>query len=513
MGGIPYTSTGCNTCRRRKVKCDETKPECMRCTNHGHKCTGYDRKRVFIHRHTKTAVENQTLASNSALVNRLQLDIPRQNVNPELRAQLLTNFIETYIPHPYLRDRTGPSLLQTLPGLTGRSAVLDKAVISISAAFLAKQNQDEWLLQYSSKLYGSILKILHGKITSGNKLSVDILYTTIVLQIYELINCAPLGFMAWVAHVQGSIAISSVQGEGTTAEKLFHRQLKYVTLCDAIWNRKTPYLYKTPIWWSNSDSKARCDPIDELIDLLAECCTIMEKVDGFFLSQPTESDKSCLVGDQLLRNCLKLEDDLHQTCLSMQGKLGTPGTFVPGAICPTEFRGTLDTNLFPVAFDFPSLACAESHMVYWATLILLYPLIGELLSVLGVPVRDVPAPVYYGSTNGEQDSGIPPSAEVNSAYTALAEYYAGEICRSVLYCLQPDMKALGAQSLLAPFSLCAQFFKVEGPTPKLQWCQGVLVALERLGLGLAPFLKDMVWPQYRAAQERRKLAPRRLLDN
>jgi hypothetical protein len=36
--------------------------------------------------------------------------------------------------------------------------------------------------------------------------------------------------MAWVAHVQGAIAISSVQGEETAAEKLFHRQLKYVTV-------------------------------------------------------------------------------------------------------------------------------------------------------------------------------------------------------------------------------------------------------------------------------------------
>jgi hypothetical protein len=29
-------------------------------------------------------------------------------------------------------------------------------------------------------------------------------------------------------------------------------------------------------------------------------------------------------------------------------------------------------------------------MVYWATLVLLYPLIGELLCVLDVPIRDVP---------------------------------------------------------------------------------------------------------------------------
>ncbi|KAF2735009.1 hypothetical protein EJ04DRAFT_512011 [Polyplosphaeria fusca] len=33
--------TGCETCRIRRVKCDETKPECLRCTKTGRKCEGY----------------------------------------------------------------------------------------------------------------------------------------------------------------------------------------------------------------------------------------------------------------------------------------------------------------------------------------------------------------------------------------------------------------------------------------------------------------------------------------
>ncbi|PVI06225.1 hypothetical protein DM02DRAFT_610185 [Periconia macrospinosa] len=36
--------TGCETCRARRVKCDETKPECNRCTKTGRKCEGYKPK-------------------------------------------------------------------------------------------------------------------------------------------------------------------------------------------------------------------------------------------------------------------------------------------------------------------------------------------------------------------------------------------------------------------------------------------------------------------------------------
>ncbi|KAF2493017.1 hypothetical protein BU16DRAFT_424028, partial [Lophium mytilinum] len=34
--------TGCITCRIRRVKCDEDKPDCKRCTSTGRKCDGYE---------------------------------------------------------------------------------------------------------------------------------------------------------------------------------------------------------------------------------------------------------------------------------------------------------------------------------------------------------------------------------------------------------------------------------------------------------------------------------------
>ncbi|KAK7453091.1 hypothetical protein Landi51_04086 [Colletotrichum acutatum] len=39
--GQPKVRTGCLTCKSRKVKCDEAKPACARCTSTGRKCEGY----------------------------------------------------------------------------------------------------------------------------------------------------------------------------------------------------------------------------------------------------------------------------------------------------------------------------------------------------------------------------------------------------------------------------------------------------------------------------------------
>ncbi|KAI9371509.1 hypothetical protein BJX61DRAFT_21651 [Aspergillus egyptiacus] len=374
MGGIPYTSTGCNTCRRRKVKCDETKPECLRCTKYGHQCTGYDRKKALVRDHTGSAPKKAQRIipiSERASVDGMEI-VPRQNLNPELRTQLIATFIESYLPSsPYLPNSTGLNVIQSIPELTGVSTMLEKAVISFSAVHLAKQNHDDRLLHYSSKLYGITLRTLNSRLRVGSKLDQDILYTTVILQFYEMIHCSPSGFMAWIAHVQGSLAVLgqySGLGKGTAIEKLFHRQLKYVTICDAVVKRKAPYLYKTPAWRGlSSQGDTEPDPLDEFIDQLAECSALLERVDRFFHMQSISSEKANESGDQLLLACLSFEDNLHRLCLSMQGKLGLPMTSSHVAT-RGDFQDSLHTDLFCGILDFPSLPCAESHLLYWAIL-------------------------------------------------------------------------------------------------------------------------------------------------
>ncbi len=45
MGAL---SNGCNSCKKRKVKCDETRPKCKRCLKAGIDCTGYTTRLRFV---------------------------------------------------------------------------------------------------------------------------------------------------------------------------------------------------------------------------------------------------------------------------------------------------------------------------------------------------------------------------------------------------------------------------------------------------------------------------------
>ncbi|KKA30370.1 hypothetical protein TD95_001030 [Thielaviopsis punctulata] len=48
MVGVPGKYKGCETCRRRRVKCDNIRPVCRKCVTTGRHCEGYERQMIFI---------------------------------------------------------------------------------------------------------------------------------------------------------------------------------------------------------------------------------------------------------------------------------------------------------------------------------------------------------------------------------------------------------------------------------------------------------------------------------
>ena len=44
----PKARSGCQTCKRRKVRCDETKPVCIRCKKAGRTCEGYSPPKTWL---------------------------------------------------------------------------------------------------------------------------------------------------------------------------------------------------------------------------------------------------------------------------------------------------------------------------------------------------------------------------------------------------------------------------------------------------------------------------------
>lgn len=279
---------------------------------------------------------------------------------------------------------------------------------------------------------------------------------------------------------------------------------------------------------SSPDSAFQPEPMDEFLDILVELSGLLEQVDHLIEYEQGGPVSSRRSGERLLHACVALEEKLHNTCISMQAKLGIPSRLrqdVHGHIL-TEFRAAIPKDFFPEPLWFPSLTCAESHMIYWTMLVLLYPLMEQLFNFLGPPPQASSSSASAGSPSTppypsietgletiEQrqrtESQSPPSTfpQKPDDFFALADTYATEICRSVAYILQPEMRTLGAQMLLAHLSQATQFFQVQEAVEKIVWCQAVFMLLPNVGLGIGPFLKDLVWPQYRLLQTRKSPTP------
>ncbi|KAM0421218.1 hypothetical protein ACHAPT_010938 [Fusarium lateritium] len=65
MVNVPGRSRGCATCRKRKVKCDQSLPECLTCLRMGLRCPGARTDAFFVHTVPSSSSHHQ--AYNSAL--------------------------------------------------------------------------------------------------------------------------------------------------------------------------------------------------------------------------------------------------------------------------------------------------------------------------------------------------------------------------------------------------------------------------------------------------------------
>lgn len=217
---MPKRSTGCFECRKRKVRCDEAKPECNTCLRRGTKCPGYRPLQSFVlhkfgdqnerpsiikeddnryrYSNHKSPEEEPSSASSEegAVVGFLQP--PERSSNAPVlrqvspiaieRVQHVGELIWLYLPRSDPHTLPPPSaLMLTLPQLPATSDVLLAAVDALSAAQLAVANRNYPLINRSRSLYGTALSKMMKTIQYPDRAVEDeTLLATYLLTLYEV---------------------------------------------------------------------------------------------------------------------------------------------------------------------------------------------------------------------------------------------------------------------------------------------------------------------------------------
>lgn len=177
-------------------KCDGERPHCARCLRGGHRCDGYDRSRKFVHTFAEPVVSNAH-----------KKDLPAQprpsdedaaafvtiNVNAQIRSQLFSLFIDSYIPSSPVgkvnfRCAQTSNLIEVFPSvMNGRnSQLLDRAISALATVFVGKTVDDDRLIRHGIMLYNHAIQVFARLIPRAGLPVQEVLCANVVFQLYEV---------------------------------------------------------------------------------------------------------------------------------------------------------------------------------------------------------------------------------------------------------------------------------------------------------------------------------------
>ncbi|KAH8886229.1 hypothetical protein GQ53DRAFT_845040 [Thozetella sp. PMI_491] len=138
----PKVRTGCITCKLRRVKCDEAKPSCLKCTKTGRKCDGYGMQGFAIAPHRGPSLGGP--ASTSA--ESTSLEYFYRHTAPQLSVFFGRSFWKQCVLHSSL---TEPAIRQAAAAV----GALHKAQVSATSSDHYQQTMSVALELYNRSIY------------------------------------------------------------------------------------------------------------------------------------------------------------------------------------------------------------------------------------------------------------------------------------------------------------------------------------------------------------------------
>ncbi len=136
---------------------------------------------------------------------------------------------------------------------------------------------------------------------------------------------------------------------------------------------------------------------------------------------------------------------------------------------PVTSFSSSDTTI-PISYQFASILIANTMSHYWGFLLIVQISIEALRAVTSKHVIDLPFMSKHGAELSQHKKVT----------------IAKDICKSMQYHLQPEMKLYGPAATLFPVTIAWQIFRGAKMTEEAAWCEDFIARLGRMGIRLAP---------------------------
>ncbi|KAI1115020.1 hypothetical protein F5Y14DRAFT_143046 [Nemania sp. NC0429] len=485
MVGVPGKYKGCNTCRARRVKCDNTRPFCKKCIDYGRECAGYERETVFI-----VGTQNDRGRVGSHPPRNAQQS---RNIQPEASTQHATRheFAAAEPLKPAWDEtmllRYGPS--SQLVRIVAQHVDLDSAVKDsgsllqgqeISLSLLGSQPLDVTPTFQEEDFYlKSVCLVKNVESGDDSTIGSD---EGLCLFLYQQNSSTMYKEPSWD---DTSALGDAIRELGPAAYQTFpaHQFFARVYRPSAIWaamlNRQPTYLCN-PEWTVVPWARYPRTSLDDLLDIVVLLPSIFWRADHIML---LDAHPDRLSGArELLDNCVNIETqfDIWLNVVQQTNRASGALYWVADSV-ETPSHPAFDGML---SFANPLLGLV--HVYYWTVLITFHQCIYALLEVVGEAEDEGSDPRAAPAW----PSGLDPRKYQPAETIKLAAL----VCRSLDFALrtttQPDL-------LVAPVWIIRDFYermKVFGLCElESLWIDDFIDRQEARGREMSAWLEEKRW--------------------
>ncbi|CVL09235.1 uncharacterized protein FPRN_14479 [Fusarium proliferatum] len=195
-------SKACRTCKRRRVKCDHSKPHCQRCEKAGIACEGYVTYGEFVDETSRFSKDKLPVKDNQVQV---QMASPSpEAIERQIRHPPPLLLDQDAVIHAHLLSRINEvtPLMANLESITLSDSTRSLAVRALAAVYFGKTNGDRRIFDLGSREYVKALNRVQLDLASSTAvLEWDTLASVICLCMFE--NIVFTDKTGWLKHYEG----------------------------------------------------------------------------------------------------------------------------------------------------------------------------------------------------------------------------------------------------------------------------------------------------------------------
>ncbi|KAF5664980.1 hypothetical protein FHETE_6840 [Fusarium heterosporum] len=488
MVGVPGKSKACQACKKRRVKCDLTRPSCLRCSRAGITCRGYERSTLWVHRtQTQPNISALSVVQDARLQEqiqftselkdwigllrrmRTQVDASESYDVATFRRDALTISENIYFPGSRLKkaeeDLTPSSWLRAVCQMQRLSQTLDHSLVAFCAIQIRLSGEPDISYDETVHLYNIALsKIIAILDSPCVGISDESLASIVILSTCELFLFHASS--SWNAHAQGISEILRYRAVADTITQSWSdlcRRLCIICVIQAM-VQKHSLILEPHIWRQHIGPPTEPASFGGLLDLVINIPSVM--ADARSLAQVDKDYiNRALQIDLLIQKFHELDHwrTLHHQYSWTQSQIPVYWSVPARAINPAEKN--YEDKLFPFALVFSSIAAATTW-IFASSM---------MLDILDTVILLCPGHIPNNSMLASIDHNLYDGAVSNVLHAVKvdADRLARLLCQTIEYCYRSENGTFGPQMTCYMQATLLRYFAHCGLTRELEWCRAI----------------------------------------